>query len=71
MRWLLEGLSRCGRAQPVLDRPGRDLGPRVEAELVEDALDVTFGRPLGDDQARGNLAVGESSGRMSRHIHGH
>src|SRR6266516_1427629 len=42
--------------------PGVDLGPRVEAELVQDAADVAVDGALGYEQARSDLLVGQAVG---------
>src|SRR5262252_4609003 len=41
----------------LLHRPGRDLDPRVESELVPDVFHVAFGRSFGDEQPGGDIAV--------------
>src|SRR5215469_14025661 len=42
--------------------PARDLGARVEAELVQDAAHVAVDGALGDEQARADLLVAQAVG---------
>ena len=44
----------CRRALMPRD-PAGDLGPGVEAELVQDAADVALDGALGDEEARADL----------------
>src|SRR5215471_6129108 len=55
---LLEGglVCRFGRRRD----PARDLGPRVEPELVPDAADMGVDRALGDEQTRSDLLVAQA-----------
>jgi hypothetical protein len=39
-------------------QPGRDLGPCGETELGQDAADMRLDGPLGQDEARCDLAIG-------------
>src|SRR5215831_3660176 len=48
--------------------PGGDLGPRAEAELVQDAADVAVNGALGDEQARPDLSVGQAVGDQPRDL---
>jgi len=43
--------------QPALRGPGRNLRARIEAEFVQDVLDVRVGGALGNDKRRRNLPV--------------
>jgi hypothetical protein len=52
----------------LLDRPEGNLGPRGEAQLPEDVLDVRRDRALGDDEVVGDLAVGEAAREQQRHL---
>jgi len=52
----------------VLDRPGGDLSAGIEAEPVEDALHVAFGRPFRDHQSRRDFSIGQSLSDESRHL---
>ena len=58
------GQPRLGR---LLDRggPRRDLRAPAHAELGADVLEVRAGRPRGDPQLLGDLAVGESPGHQA------
>ena len=56
---------------PLLIRrchPGGDLGSRVKAELVQDAADVAVDGPLGYEQARSDLPVGQTIGDQPRDV---
>ena len=44
-------------AQPARRRPGRDLSAGIEAEFVEDVLDVRVGGAFGNNERRRNLPV--------------
>ena len=46
--------------EALLGRPYGYLRPRVEAQLVEDVQDVVAGRPFGDHEVRGDLAIRET-----------
>jgi hypothetical protein len=48
--------------------PTRDLGARVEAELVEDVTDVALDGAFGYEQARADLFVGQTVGQKSRDV---
>lgn len=52
----------------MLHSPEGDFGSRMHTELVSDPFDVAFGRPLGDEQALGDLPVGEAGTNQSRHL---
>src|SRR5207244_3053660 len=61
----------ASRRQPLLTRrcqPGGDLGPRAEAELVQDAADVAVGGALGYEQAHADLLVGQAVGDQPRDV---
>ena len=49
-------------------RPARDLGARVEAELVQDVAHVHAGCPFGNHQSLGNLAVSHSFKKKRSHL---
>src|SRR5579859_5041956 len=59
------------KAQPVLSsvlisrEPGRDLHPRVEAELVEDVVDVVVDGALREVEPRRDLAVAQARGQQA------
>src|SRR6202171_6357784 len=55
-------LVKVAGDNPMLDRPGRNLGSRPEAQLVSNSLDVALGGALGDKQAVGDLSVGHAAG---------
>ena len=44
----------------AIESPGDDPGPSAESELGLDVVDVGLDGASGDDQALGDLAVGES-----------
>src|SRR3712207_8036272 len=48
--------------------PGGDLGPCVEAELVQDVGDVDVGRPLRDHQLGRDLAVRHPARDQAGHL---
>jgi hypothetical protein len=52
-------------SDPVLNGPCRDLNARSQTEAVQDALNVAFGGPFGNDQTLGDLAVCAALGNQS------
>src|SRR5207253_5544169 len=46
-----------GSADAGCDRPGGNLGARVEGELRQDAADIALDRALAHNQAIGNRAI--------------
>src|SRR5256885_15451409 len=57
----------CSRALMPRD-PAGDLGPGVEAELVEDAADVAVHGALGNEQACPDLLVAQALGDQPSHV---
>ena len=57
-----------GGAEPLGNRPGRDLGARGEAQSGQDATDVALDRPLAEHQLLGDRAVGPAAGNPGRHF---
>src|ERR1700687_1067681 len=55
-------LVKVAGDNPMLDRPGRNLGARPEAQLVSKSRDVALAGALGDKQAVGDLSVGHAAG---------
>src|SRR2546421_12433685 len=57
----------CSRALMPRD-PAGDLGPGVEAELVQDAADVAVHGALGNEQACPDLLVAQAFGDQPSHV---
>ena len=54
--------------EAVSDGPGGGLDPRFDAEFGEDVGDVRGGGALGDEQRRGDLAVGAPGRHQPQHL---
>ena len=52
----------------MLVRVDDGLGAVAELELLQDAGDVRFDRPAADDEAGGNLGVGEAAPKELKHL---
>src|SRR5438270_9691413 len=61
-------LSQCSIRVLNSGQPGRDLDPRIEAELVQDVVDVVVDRALRQVEARGDVAVAETVRHQPRHL---
>ena len=61
-------VARGGGGDAARRVPRGDLRARAEPELVEDALHVTFGRALADDEPVGDVPVGEAERDQPRDL---
>src|ERR1700684_444164 len=56
------GRMRRSAGPALLAAPAGELGPRGEAQLGEDVLDVRVDRALGEEEPPGDLPVAEAVG---------
>src|SRR5689334_9709164 len=59
---------RCSRRVLISREPARDLDPRVEAQLVEDVVDVVVHGSLRDEETGRDLAIAQTAGQQPRDL---